>query len=436
MGSPQSPRHARLHDDESDDQRSRFARDRDRVLFSGSFRRLAGVTQVAAPLATHLFHSRLTHSLEVAQVGRRIAERLLATRGARDGLTATLDPDVVEAACLIHDLGHPPFGHVAEEELDRLASMRKNTEGFEGNAQSFRIVTRLAVHRSEYDGLDLTRATLNAVLKYPWPRNHEDGSAKDHFKFGSYVEDKEAFEWARDGSHPRSLSLEAQIMDYADDVAYSVHDIVDFYRAGILPLATLCRDNDEFGDFLKAWRTDKKHPLPQEIDSNPDQYREMLSLFLVHREYTGTKDQRAALRNIATSKISEYDKAATVKEENGGFALYRDHQVDLQISFLQRVFFHYLILNPRLMTQQQGQRTIIRFLFKTYFDATRNPRAASLIPGRFRHLYEALGSSAPPSERARLAVDIVASFTDAQALSVFRRLNGNDPGEITDIIAW
>jgi len=433
MGPPQSTRYDRIHDNESDDHRTRSARDRDRVLYSGAFRRLAGVTQVAAPLDSHLFHSRLSHSLEVAQIGRRIAERLLAQKPR--SLSPHLDPDVVEAACLIHDIGHPPFGHVAEGELDRLVR-RKNEGGFEGNAQSFRIVTNLAVHRDSYEGLDLCRATLNAVLKYPNRRNLDDKTSKEFRKFGAYAEDLGAFNWAREGWPENHRSLEAEVMDYADDIAYSVHDIIDFYKAGLLPLGTLRRDPDEYNAFIEAWEKDRVVRLPPDVKARPKKYKTLLGLFLVHRHYMGTKDQRASLRAIATAKIRQYDKAARVTKENGQYVLKRNEAVDLEIEFLKRVFYHYLISNPRLTTMQHGQKRIIRELFKAFFDATGRKDVATIIPGRFLDQYESLQNLSAKPERARLACDIVSSFTDAQALTLYRRLNGNDPGEISDIVTW
>src|SRR6478609_9031210 len=132
----------RFHDNAPNpegDYRAPSQRDRDRVLYSSSFRRLAEVTQVVAANSGYVFHNRLTHSLQVAQVGRRIAEKLNLLQPETKEF---VDPDVVEAACLAHDLGHPPFGHIAEQKLNELAGA--DIDGFEGNAQSFRIVTRLS----------------------------------------------------------------------------------------------------------------------------------------------------------------------------------------------------------------------------------------------------------------------------------------------------
>jgi dGTPase len=161
------------------DSRTPSQHDRDRILYTDELRRLAGVTQVVGAVEGHIFHNRLTHTFEVAQIARRIAERLVRDQRELADAAGGIDPDVVEAAALAHDLGHPPFGHAAEEELKELAG---NADGFEGNPQSFRIVTRLAAHRESYVGLDLTRATLNAILKYPWFR--DDGPPEKANKWG------------------------------------------------------------------------------------------------------------------------------------------------------------------------------------------------------------------------------------------------------------
>src|SRR6266436_2167187 len=193
------------------DSRSPAQKDRDRLLYTSSLRRLAQVTQVVAADVSHVFHNRLTHSFQVAQVGRRLAERLLALNSDLVLLSDGLDPDVVEAACYAHDLGHPPFGHIAEEELNALAST--DIDGFEGNAQSFRIIAKLAQHSPLHRGLDLTRATLAAVLKYPWRRG--ENSEKPN-KWGGYSSEEKDFEFATQlRGKARERTLEAQLMDWA-----------------------------------------------------------------------------------------------------------------------------------------------------------------------------------------------------------------------------
>jgi hypothetical protein len=242
--------------DKKADRRSRAQRDVDRILFSTAFRRLGGVTQVVlAGEDGHLFHNRLTHSVKVAQLGRRIAEVLVKRINQAEPVHRAelvdqvrrgggLDPEVVYAACLAHDIGHPPFGHMGESQLNASAQARGLPDGFEGNAQSFRIVTRLAISEPG-KGLNLTRATLNAISKYPW-RYDDTGAGK---KFGCYEDDKDSLAVARLPMNlpVHSRSIEAQIMDWADDIAYSVHDVDDFFRAGLIPMDRLAA---RCGDFL------------------------------------------------------------------------------------------------------------------------------------------------------------------------------------------
>jgi dGTPase len=200
------------------DWREPAERDCDRILYSSAFRRLTGVTQVVAADEGHVFHNRLTHSLQVSQVARRLAERLIRKDKSLTLRVGGIDPDVAQAAGLAHDLGHPPFGHVAEDELDHLVSeVHAVPDGFEGNAQSFRIVNALA-HRApppHPPGLNLTPATLNAILKYPWFREldpDDDSKPATEFdpasggktlktkkarKFGAYRLERDQFNAAR-----------------------------------------------------------------------------------------------------------------------------------------------------------------------------------------------------------------------------------------------
>jgi dGTPase len=225
--------------------RSDFARDRGRLLHSSALRRLAAKTQVLSPAAGLDFaRNRLTHSLEVAQVGRELATSL------------GLDPDVVDTACLAHDLGHPPFGHNGERALSEWSL---DIGGFEGNAQTLRLLTRIEPKVFGPDGqsygLNLTRASLDASCKYPWPEQQGIADPSGRSKFGFYADDLPAFAWLRAGAPDRQKCVEAQVMDLSDDIAYSVHDFEDAIVGGYLDVPALSArvNHDELVDSMVEW---------------------------------------------------------------------------------------------------------------------------------------------------------------------------------------
>ncbi len=443
MGIARFDRRFEEHDKKPVDARSPYARDRDRVLYTAAFRRLAGITQVASSDTGNLLHNRLTHVLEVAQIGRRLTEQLLAD--AEQGRIAEriggLDADVVEAACLAHDLGHPPFGHIAEEALDECALKHKVTDGFEGNAQSFRIVARLAERGDKHVGLNLTRASLNAMLKYPWSRGTV---GRERSKFGCYGVDHDFMAWARElDPGTKRKSVEAEIMDWADDIAYSVLDLEDFYQAGRIPLDRLVEDPDEQGEFFQkvfaSWNMRGEHQ-----GESQEAYRDaFLTLvdgaFPYDRIYSGTAEQRRQVRTTTSFLIGRYIGAIRLQVPSAAtepFAVI-DPLLKREVAMLKELTWQYVIRHPSLATQQFGQRRVITSLFDTYFEACGDKADWHLLPPRWQEVaeHDCVDGKGRDTDRARLVCDFIAGLTEPQAVELYQRLNGISLGTSLAVLA-
>jgi dGTPase len=434
------------------DQRDPFQLDRDRVLYCTAFRRLAGVTQVVSPGEGEVFHNRLTHTLKVAQIARRLAEMFLNRQGGKETAAAWegIEPEVVEAAALAHDLGHPPFGHIAEDELNHLvaaASLKAQgkefesgkapqlAEGYEGNAQSFRIITALSVRRpgTKY-GLDLTCATLNATLKYP--------CLSRSGKYGAYQADKEAFDFARALPNPggdQAPCIEAQIMDWADDIAYSVHDTEDFYRAGLIPLERLAVNPKERDYFLQRAgkrRQDIGKPFKFDLEFS-DIFGRFFDSVKLREPYRGTRTQQEALYEFTSETINTYVQGTKLvgPPGNRGKGLEVDPVFRTQVDLLKELTWCYVINNPALAGHQHGQRRAIRTLFEVFDEATERGNWA-LFPPLFRDraIELARQSQLDVSQRVRLVADSISSMTDQQALRLYQRLTGLSQGSVLDPI--
>lgn len=433
---PPSERYKRRHQkDRPADNRFPAQRDRDRILFTSAFRRLAGITQVVGPEEGHIFHNRLTHSLEVAQVGRRLAEKLLRESPTVEEI---LNPDVVESACMAHDLGHPPFGHVAETLLDELATKADLPDGFEGNAQSFRIVTKLAFRSAELDGLNLTRATLNAVLKYPWQRGI---SGKKNRKWGAYGSEEDDFKFARElmpiGSDAQSL--EAAIMDWSDDITYSVHDLEDFYRARLIPLHILVSDKEERERFFigagKRLKRDEHHS-DEEIERLIQVFNAFIDSVPLDAPFEGTQLQRSALRSFTAGVIGRYVNGTAI---NAAGELEIPQGYRSEVKMLKQLTWHYVIENPALATQQFGQKKIISDLFAIFDSEASHFENPHLFPATVREQLEELHqtkSAGTERKRAvrRVVIDLISGMTERHAVEMHRRLNGAALGSVLDYI--
>lgn len=417
-------------------------RDRDRILYSTAFRRLSGVTQVASPSELAPVHNRLSHSLKVAQVGRALAMTLLRQADNQPEIRAALDAiggidlDVIEAACLAHDLGHPPFGHVAEETLDEL--LLDNTsgsgvpDGYNGNAQTFRIVTKLAVRDNDQLGLDLTRATLNAILKYPWERDN-DGPRNE--KWGAYYSEREDFRWAREYAHPVNDSdqvLEAALMDWADDITYAVHDVEDFYRAGLIPLDKLAKDVEEQTRFFD-WAVQREKIKPEERAQleNAIKRTEFIDPGPPPGPYRGRRSERASLRYMTSASIGRLiQHSVSLRIGEKGLELAIDQDLIDEVRVLKLLAWCYVIESPSLVTQRFGQRALIASLFKTYVQAALSKKDEVIFPSLYRELLEENAGDARGIKR--IVADLIASMSEAQVVAIHQRLTGQSLGSAMD----
>lgn len=383
--------------------RDDFARDRARVVHSAGLRRLSATTQVVAPDSDDFVRNRLTHSLEVAQIGREF--------GAALGCAA----DVVDTACLAHDLGHPPFGHNGEVALAEVAA---DIGGFEGNAQTLRVLTRLEAKRSHADGrsagLNLTRASLDAVTKYPWARGESpDGS----HKFGVYADDAAVYAWLRAGAAEGTdrRCLEAQVMDWSDDVAYCVHDVEDGIASGAIDPAAL-RSGPEQEAVVAIAHASYAHDL------SPELLRRALARLLdsgwIPPAHDGSRRDLAALKDMTSRLIGRFVHTVELatRDRHGTGVLTRyaadlvvPDEVRAETAVLKATAAHFVMLTEARRSVLDHQREVVRDLVGFYLD---RPQAMDTL---HRHAREGAGDAAG---ELRAVIDQVASLSDARAWSV------------------
>ncbi|ALG14738.1 deoxyguanosinetriphosphate triphosphohydrolase [Kibdelosporangium phytohabitans] len=378
--------------------RSPFSRDRARVLHSAALRRLAGKTQVVGPgEGTEVYgvpRTRLTHSLEVAQIGREIAEEL------------GCDPDIVDTAGLAHDIGHPPFGHNGETALDAAAA---DCGGFEGNAQTLRILTRLE-HKAGDAGLNLTRAVLDASVKYPWPRT--PGTRK----FGVYEDDRVVFDWIRQGAPDRRCSLESQVMDWSDDVAYSVHDVEDGVRAGRILLGVLADADERAAVAELAAKHFSAEPFP-ELEAAAAHLLDLPAVAAA-AGYDGSIGAQVALKRLTSELVGRFASAAVgeTRRVHGDGDLSRydadlvvPRQAAVEVALLKSLALRYVMSDPARLAMQDQQRRLLTELLEAL-----GKRAPEALEPAFQPAWRDAGDDA---QRTRVLIDQVASLTDAQAVA-------------------
>lgn len=481
-----------------------FRVDRDRIAVSPYFARLGGVTQVVSAAGSGLLHNRLTHSLKVAQVARAIAERITGQDGPREVVEKLggLDRDVVEAAALAHDLGHPPFGHLGERVLDRLARHRYGlADGFEGNAQTYRILTTTDVRGPGTFGLNLTSAVRAAVLKYPWARLHypdphpsrfttpprgaaepDDEPGTGSTKFSAYSTELADVEHARAPFAGRvddwQQTVEASVMDTADDIAYAIHDLQDFHRIGVLQHAAVATE-------LGAWSANTAglaamDPATLEAEARKpgrslEQVRRRartkdswifdddafaLAVSRVRAElvddllagpFDGSIEAEQALATFSARWSARLVGGVVVDESPPA----RSSHVSLrpqqwhEVQVLKFVHNHFVLLRPELALHQRGQASLLSTLAEALDGWLGDRDEASRLPRRLHDLGELaraeyaevardspellIGATGEPVRgsdavaelaRGRAVIDFVASLTDKQAVSLLDALSG------------
>ncbi|HEY0002785.1 MAG TPA: dNTP triphosphohydrolase [Actinoplanes sp.] len=459
---------------------SPFRVDRDRIVSSPFFARLAGVTQVISPGGAGLLvHNRMTHSLKVAQVARAIAERVVAADDTE--LTAKLgglDPDAVEAAALAHDLGHPPFGHLGERVLDQLARQRlRLCDGFEGNAQSYRIVTSTEIRGEATIGLNLTNAVRAAILKYPWTRRGDqrtmepaprgaapppDDPDGGSMKFGAYSTEADDMRAARAPFAGRvadwQQTVEASAMDTADDIAYAIHDLEDVHRVGVLqqgavaaelmawqrwgPATDLTRAGGAIESLRRqlhrkdAWMADD-----EAFAAAVELVRAELVDGLLARPFDGSLQAEARVAAFSATWTRRLVESIELTDEPA----IRSGHVQLspaqwhEVQILKFVQNRFVLARPDLALHQRGQARLLASLVEALLSWLTDPDETERLPRRLRDLVELAEAELPIGTqerigraRGRAVIDFVAGLTDNQAIGLMEALSGRSRQLWTD----
>ena len=394
-------------DPPAEHRRGPFVRDRARVLHSSALRRLAAKTQVVGVGVGDFPRTRLTHSRECAQIGRE------------SGAELGCDPDLVDAACLAHDLGHPPFGHNGEVALARLAA---GCGGFEGNAQSLRLLTRLEA-KVPGAGLNLTRATLDGCVKYPWGAPLRQAPEGPPAKFGYYADDAAAYRWVKAEAPDGKLCLEAQVMDWADDIAYSVHDLEDGLHAGHITVRAL-HGAAERAAVTELART--RYLPPQAVTGAEleEVFAGLLGLPFWPASFDGGPAALIALKHLTSELIGRFcgsAQEATLAAADGRFPLTRyaadlvvPRRQRLECALLKAVTAHFVMSRAGVAARQAAERELIGELA-----AAVRAGAPDTLDPVLRPAYLAADTD---QARLRVVVDQIASLTDTSAIAWHDRL--------------
>jgi dGTPase len=428
------------------DHRHPTERDRDRILHSSAFRRLQGKTQVFGIGQADFYRTRLTHSIEAGQIARAIANNMLVEEPR---LESCLRPELAEAVALAHDLGHPPFGHGGEKTLDacmkdvsgRARLRGKGALRFEGNAQTFHVLMAAEPKSPSYPGLNLTRATLAGVMKYPY----EQDTGNDKFIFAS---DAGTARWAlRDGTNlvtakqmekgGRPLtSVACQILDWADDCAYSIHDVEDALQAQFLRPGDLT-------DARFAQRVLQHYEETRESECVPaltlQEIRERLRALKQRVRPPESGDERAhrkeALRNILNELITEVEVQPRSGSQRDDFAwaLIVPTESRILSAVCKSIIWEAVITDPRVAAMTTKGKEILHDLFYLLVGELVEKQSDALFPRYYRPIIaESMGKG--ECEAARGVCNFLALLTDMDALRLHALLRGSKASSIFDLL--
>ena len=412
----------------SNEERSEFERDRSRIVHSAAFRRLQGKTQVFMAGEGDFLRTRLTHSLEVAQIGKGLALRLGA------------DPDLVETVSLIHDIGHPPFGHAGEDELKKLM---KPYGGFEANAQNLRIITKLETKSEDFEGLNLTRAVIDGQIKYKEPF---DGCRKKFF----YEDDTGIVNWAREEATAavhecdmRWKSFECEIMDWADEVAYAVHDLEDSIHTGYIDAAIFYEDPrnseavDEVRHKFSGYAVDVDEVYRNLISNirklNPD-----IELFRPMGNYSQHKASRKRLTSYLIGRYikgtSRIERCNLPRDAVSWRYFYRMcvpavHRVE--VALINRLIQKYVIHSPQIRTLEEKGKYIIGRLFLKFMEGD---NARDLLPDDWRSHLPSRSAEGNAAGKARVVSDYISGMSDYYAQRLYAKLFLPNEGSIYEVL--
>lgn len=392
------------NDPHQKDERDEFELDRSRIIHSAAFRRLQSKTQVFGLGGSDFFRTRLTHSLEAAQIGKGLA------------MNSGADTNLVEAACLAHDIGHPPFGHAGEEKLQE---MMKDFGGFEGNAQNLRLIHYLELKHPD-GGLNLTRATIDGILKYKI--GYTEATKKKEKKF-VYDDDLDLVKWASEGSPPgNTKSLECEIISWADDIAYSTHDLEDGIKSGLITTGSINQVEKKV-----------KKEIIKKYDWNEGIWDEVTSIITSFEKPSSEKERKLHRKQVISKTIHEFIQSAKPTKREGElmpryqYQLDVDENIRLKCKMLKSLVWEAVIINERLATLSRKAEIVVENLFNEFT----KDNSENMLPPDFQEMIE---NTDDVKKRKRIICDYIAGMTDQYALKIYGRLFSHEISSVFEII--